>query len=104
LSANLVPVTAVDAFQAQIAESLFHFCFNKFRVTLTAPAGTTDQVQIIDNGDVLATVTSSDQEPATATASKPSCFASGSVPVTIQVTDVTGQSAQDFQLVNSGSW
>ncbi len=104
LQANLVPASAVDAYQAQVAEKFFNFCLSKFRVTLTAPPGTTDRVQVLKNGQVLASASSTDGEPATASASKPSCFQSGTSSVTIQVTDVTGQSAQDFTLASSGSW
>jgi hypothetical protein len=104
MRANLVPAAAVDTFQAQVAEKLLSLCLTKFRVTLTAPPGTTDKVEIISNGTVLASATSTDLEPATASASKPSCFDSGSATVTIEVSAVSGQSAEDFRLVTSGSW
>jgi tRNA A-37 threonylcarbamoyl transferase component Bud32 len=102
--ANLVPAAAVDTFEAQVAEKFLNLCLTKFRVTLTAPPGATYKVDVIRNGTVLASATSADLEPATASASKPSCFDSGSTTVTIQVTAVSGQSAEDFRLVTSGSW
>jgi Protein kinase domain len=102
--ANLVPETTVDAFTARVSESLLNLCLSKFRVTLTAPPGTTDKVDVVLNGKILASATSTNLEPATATASKPSCFASGASTVTIQVSTVSGQSAEDFRLVTSGSW
>lgn len=104
ISANLVPATAVDTFEAQVSENLLHLCLTKFRVTLMAPVGTTDVVEVIKDGNVLASATSTSLEPATASASKPSCFESGSATVTIKVSAVNGQSAQDFRLVSSGSW
>jgi hypothetical protein len=104
LRANLVPATAVDSFQAPVAQSLFNLCLTKFRVTLTAPPGTTDKVDVIKDGKVLATATSTNLAPATAVASKPACFDSGATAVTIQVSAVSGQSAEDFRLVTSGSW
>jgi hypothetical protein len=103
--ANLVPATAVDVFASEVSESFFNLCLSKFRVTLTAPPGTTDKVEIIRDGRVLASATSTNLEPATAAASKPSsCFDSGSTTVTVQVSAVAGQSAEDFRLVSSGSW
>jgi hypothetical protein len=104
MRANLVPATTTDTFEAQVGSSFFNLCLSKFRVLLLAPEGTTDQVKVIDNGQVLATATSSNMGAATASASKPSCFKSGTSTVTIQVTDLTGQSADDFTLVSSGSW
>ncbi len=104
LRANLVPADAVDTFSAQVAQSLLNLCLTKFRVTLTAPSGVTDRVDVIRDGRVLASATSTDLEPATATAAKPSCFDSGAASVTIRVSPVVGQSAGDFRLVSSGSW
>jgi hypothetical protein len=104
LRANLVPASAVATFTAQVSESLLNFCLTKFRVTLTAPPGTTDKVEIMRDGKVLAAATSTNLEPATATASKPACFESGSTKVTILVSASSGQSAEDFRLVSSGSW
>jgi hypothetical protein len=104
LQANLVPASTVAVFQAQVPENLLTLCLSKFRVTLTAPQGTTDKVEVLRDGRVLASATSSNLQPATATASKPGCFESGSTAVTVQVSTVSGQSADDFRLVSSGSW
>jgi hypothetical protein len=104
LRANLVPAGAVDSFSAQVSQSFFNLCLSKFRITLTAPPGATDRVDIIRDGRVLASATSTNLAPATATASKPSCFDSGPAAVTVQVSTVSGQSAGDFRLVSSGSW
>ncbi len=104
LRANLVPATTVDSFQAPVAQSFFNLCLTKFRVTLTAPPGTSDKVEVIKDGKVLATATSTNLAPATAVVSKPACFDSGATTVTIQVSTVSGQSEEDFRLVTSGSW
>lgn len=104
LQANLVPANATDTFGAVVSENFFSLCLSKYKVTLVAPPRTTDQVQILSQGQVLATATSTDGKAGTATASAPSCFHSGSVSVTIQVTDLSGQSAQDFSLTSHGSW
>jgi tRNA A-37 threonylcarbamoyl transferase component Bud32 len=103
-AANLVPADTIASFSAEVSESLFNLCLTKFRATLTAPPGTTDKVEIVRGGRVLASAISTNMQPATATASKPSCFESGSAPVTVQVSTVTGHSAEDFRLTTSGGW
>ncbi len=88
-----------------MSESLLNLCLSQVpghphRAARERPTRWT----IIRDGRVLASATSTNLEPATATASKPSCFESGSSTVTIQVSTVSGQSAEDFRLVTSGSW
>jgi hypothetical protein len=104
LSANLVPADAVDTFSADVAQNLFNLCLTKYRVTLTAPPGTADKVEILLGDRLLATATSSNRRPATASASKPSCFGTGSATVTVRVSTVSGRSAEDFRLLSSGGW
>ena len=104
VNANIVPEDAVDTFSAPVTESFFSLCLSKYRVTLVSPPGTTDEVQILLQGQVLASANSINGRPATASASNPSCFHSGTDTVTIQVTDQSGESAQDFTLTAKGSW
>ena len=102
--ANLVPASAVDSFQADVGQSILDLCLTKFRVTLIAPPGATDKVQIIKGGKVLASAVSSNLQPATASAAKPSCFGDDSGWLTVKVSALSGQSAGDFRLTRSGSW
>ena len=102
--ANLVPADRVATFQAQVSQSLLNLCLAKFRVTITAPPGATDRVEIVKGGKVLASAVSSSLVPATASASKPSCFQDDSGWLTVRVTAVSGQSPEDFRLTRSGSW
>ena len=102
--ANLVPADAVDVFQTRVTQSFFNPCLTQFRVTLTAPPGTTERVEILRNGEVLASAVSSGMQQATASASKPSCFSSGAASLTVRVTAVAGHSAEDFRLTRNGSW
>ena len=104
VSANLVPAEAADTFQANVSENLFNLCLTKYRVTLTAPPGTTDKVELLLGDRLLAAATSANGRPATATASKPSCFDTGSAAVTVRVSTVSGHSAEDFRLLSSGGW
>ncbi len=104
VSANLVPAGAIDVFQTRVSQSFFNPCLTQFHVTLTAPPGTTERVEVVRNGEVLASAVSSGLQPATASASKPSCFSTNAVWLTVRVSTVSGQSAEDFRLTRSGSW
>jgi hypothetical protein len=104
VSANLVPADTTDTFRTYVADDVWNLCQSKVRVTLASPAGTTDQVQLLKDGKVLATAVSVDGHPATATAGNPSCFQDNSGWLTVVVSPVAGQSATDFRLTRSGSW
>jgi hypothetical protein len=102
--ANLVPADAVDTFRTNVHDNLFDLCLGQFHVTLTAPPGVTDRVEIMRGGEVLARAVSHDLQPATASAAEPSCFQDNSGWLTVRVTAVQGRSAVDFRLTRSGSW
>ncbi len=104
VSSNLVPADAVDTFRTYVTDDAWNFCLGSFRVTLVAPPGVSDRVDIVRNGKVIASATSADGQPATATASEPSCFSNNSGWLTVTVSSVSGQTASDFRLTRSGSW
>jgi hypothetical protein len=104
VSANLVPADAVDTFRTHVSDDIWNLCEGRVRVTLTAAPGTSDQVQLLWNGKVIASAVSVAGQPATASASEPSCFAGDSGWLSVVVSSVSGQSANDFRLTRSGSW
>jgi tRNA A-37 threonylcarbamoyl transferase component Bud32 len=104
VSANLVPADATDTFRTYVADNAWDLCRGKFRVTLAAPAGTTDQVQLMKDGKVIASAVSIEGRAATASANEPSCFQDDSGWVTVVVSSLAGQSSADFRLTRSGSW
>jgi hypothetical protein len=101
--ANLVPADAVDVFSAGVESGRLHLCVTPLRVTLTAPAGVVDRVEILSAGGVAAGAVSRDRQPATASTSRLSCFRDQGSSFTVRVTAVHGQTAADFRLVRSGS-
>ena len=101
--ANLVPAGAVDDFSVSVDSGRLHLCLTPLRVTLTAPAGVADRVEILSAGSVVATAVSRDTHPATATTSRLSCFRDQGGSFTARVTGVQGQTAADFRLTRSGS-
>jgi tRNA A-37 threonylcarbamoyl transferase component Bud32 len=104
IKANLVPATDVDSYPVHITDRFQLFCDGSLRVRLTAPAGVADRVEVIRNGKVLARATSTDGEPATAVARDPDCFHDDSGLVTVRVTSVSGQSAANYRLEETGSF
>jgi hypothetical protein len=98
-----VPADAVDVFSANVQSELLQRCVSPMRITLTAPAGVADRVEVLDAGSVVATAVSRDMQPATATTGRLSCFRDRGGPFTVRVTAVQGQTAADFRLTRSGS-
>jgi tRNA A-37 threonylcarbamoyl transferase component Bud32 len=103
-SANLVPANATDIYDVQVSGNVVFSCLGSLRVTLTAPPGVSDQVQVLHDGQVVGQAVSTDAEPATATVHKPNCLGSDREDLTVQVTDVAGTSASDFTLSRAGGW
>ncbi len=104
INANLVPAGSTDTFRTHVSDNFWDLCQGKVRVTLAAAPGTTDEVQLIQDGKVIASVVSIGGRPATATANEPSCLGDDSGWLTVAVSGMSGQSATDFRLTRSGSW
>jgi hypothetical protein len=104
--ANLVPAHEVDAYPMTIRDHLaiFPFCNGEVDVTLTAPPGVTDRVDVVDHGAVVAEAVSSDGVPAVAALPKPGCFPNHGRTYQVQVTSVSGYSPARYRLERSGSW
>ncbi len=90
MSANLVPADAIDTFRTHVSDDIWNLCEGRVRVTLTAAPGTSDQVQLLWNGKVIASAVSVTGQPATASASEPSCFAGDSGWLSVVVSSVSG--------------
>jgi tRNA A-37 threonylcarbamoyl transferase component Bud32 len=104
VTANLVPADAVDTFRTHVSDDVWNLCMGSVHLTLVAPPGVSDRVDVSRNGKIIASATSVDGRPATASAGEPSCFKDNSGWLTVSVSSVSGQSAADFRLTRSGSW
>lgn len=105
--ANLVPPDSTDTFGTHVSGHAMDLCWGSLQVTLTAPTGTAERLQVRRRGAVLASAVSAGGTPATVTVGKPSCIGSDSEDLTVTVTGVaaTGaSSASDFTLVRDGGW
>ena len=105
--ANLVPPNTTDSFPTHVAGHALDLCWGALHVTLTAPAGTAERLQVLQGTTVVASALSADGTPATASVAKPSCFGSDSEELTVTVTGVaaTGAAADtDFTLSRDAGW
>ena len=104
LEANLVPVGEIDSYPLAVKGGGFFSCGPSVTVTLQSPAGVTDQVRIFDGIKILATATSVDAQPATASVPKPSCFGSDAEHLTVTVSGVDGATGADYTLTRTAGW
>jgi tRNA A-37 threonylcarbamoyl transferase component Bud32 len=105
VTANLVPANDVDTFALPVVDRFQLFCDGVLRVTLTAPAGTAQHLDVMDAaGQVLGSATSADGARAVASVREPSCGGDDSGTLTARVSTVHGFSAQPYVLERSGSF
>jgi hypothetical protein len=104
LEANLVPVGEIDSYPMVVKGGGFFSCGPSVTATLQSPPGVTDQVRIFDGFKILATATSIDGQPATASVAKPSCFGSDAEHLTVTVSAVSGASGADYTLTRTAGW
>ena len=105
--ANLVPVSASDAFTTHVSGDALDLCWGSLHVTLTAPARTAEELTVWKGTTRVADAISTNGTPATTTIDKPSCFGADSedLRVTVTALAVTGAaSANDFTLTRDGGW
>ena len=105
VTANLVPADDVDTFSLPVVDRFQLFCDGLLRVTLTAPAGTAQHLDVVSAaGHVLGSATSADGARAIASVREPSCGGDDSGTLTARVSTVHGLSAQPYLLERSGSF
>ncbi|MCB1038333.1 MAG: serine/threonine protein kinase [Acidimicrobiales bacterium] len=105
LQANLVPVDDVDTYRLEVEDRFQLSCDGQVHVTLTAPAGTSQRVRVLDGDVELASAVSGDGVPGTATVREANCFTSDSTTLTVVVESVgTDRSPEDYVLTATGSF
>jgi serine/threonine protein kinase len=100
--ANIVPADDVDTFRVYLTDHFQLLCNGAASITLTAPAGVADRVDVLRGNDVVASAVSYEGEPATARVDDPSCIRDDSGWYTARVKGVGGHSAADYKLTVSG--
>ncbi|HWJ98286.1 MAG TPA: serine/threonine-protein kinase [Acidimicrobiales bacterium] len=105
VSANLVPADDVDTYLLDVGDGFQILCDGKLQVTLTAPAGVSQRVTVLDGDEVLGTKASSDDEPATVTVGDPDCIFNDATTLRVRVESVgTDRSPEDYTLEATGSF
>jgi len=105
VSANLVPTDDVDTYLLDVGDGIQLLCDGELHVTLTAPAGVSQRVTVLDGDEVLGTKASSDLEPATVTIGDPDCIFNDATTLRIRVESVgTDRSPEDYTLEATGSF
>lgn len=105
VSANLVPTDDVDTYLLDVGDGIQILCDGKLNVTLTAPAGVSQRLTVLDGDEVLGTKASSDGDPATVTIGDPDCIFNDATTLRVRVESIgTDRSAEDYTLEATGSF
>ena len=115
ITANLVPVDAVDRYPFRVGHdsnpftNIFTnpFCDNVLQVTLTAPLGVSMRLDVLGaDGRALGTTVSDDGVAATVRLGQPGCSIDGAdLDLVAQVSWVgTDRTGEDYTLTRKGSW
>jgi hypothetical protein len=103
--ANLVPADDVDTYRIDVGDGFQLLCDGQLRVTLTAPAGLTQRVTVLDGTDELGTAVSGDGDPATVAIGDPSCLGDDATVLEVRVESVgSDRSAETYRLEVAGSF
>jgi hypothetical protein len=105
VEATVVPADDVDEYPVEVPDN-FHFsCDGTVTFDLTAPAGTTLRLEVLDGADVLGEATSTGGATATLRLRERQCIGDDSATLTARVTPVgPGRSAEPYVLERSGNW
>ena len=105
LTANLVPASDIDRYPFHVSDSFQLFCDGALHVNLTAPAGVSMRLELVENGTPRTSVVSTDGRTATATLDDPSCWSDDSTDLQARVSWVgDARSAEPYRLSRSGSF
>jgi hypothetical protein len=106
LEANLVPADDVDQYTVAVDDHLQLLCDGTLKLTLTAPAGVAQRLDVLDeDGTVLGSASSADGQPGVVRLQEPSCFRDDAGTLTARVTSVgTDRSAAPYHLERAGSF
>jgi hypothetical protein len=105
LRANLVPADDVDRYRLDVDDRPQLLCDGTLRVTLTAPAGTSQRVEVRGDGTLLGEAGSTDGFPATVALEDPSCGRDDSGRLEVAVRSIgDARSSAPYHLEARGSW
>jgi hypothetical protein len=105
IEGTIVPRDDVDTFAMAVGDGSQLLCDGRFRVTLTAPAGMTLLLEVLDGEEVLGQATSGNEIPATVALEEQECLVSDARTLTARVSPVgSDRSGGSYRLERSGSF
>lgn len=106
ISGTIVPRDDVDTFAMKVGDGSQLLCDGRFSVRLTAPAGMTLRLEVLDRDDeVLAQTTSADGVPATVTLEDPGCLSNNSTTLIARVSPIgSDRTGEPYLLERRGSF
>jgi hypothetical protein len=106
IEATIVPTDDTDLFTFHVDDGFQVFCDGQVTLTLTAPAGLSLRLDVLDeDNDILGSATSGDGLPADVVLHDPDCFRSDAQDLTARVSPVgSDRSATSYTLERHGNF
>ncbi|MEO6317700.1 MAG: serine/threonine-protein kinase [Acidimicrobiales bacterium] len=105
IKATIVPRDDVDTFAMAVGDGYHLLCDGRFTITLTAPAGMSLRLQVLDDDEVLDQTTSADGVPASLTLRETDCFVSEARTLTARISPIgTDRTGASYTVERSGSF
>lgn len=103
--ANLVPADDVDVYELDVVDQAQLLCDGTLRLTLTAPAGVAQRLEVLRDDEELARVGSTDGTPASLELVEPGCFSDDSATLEVRVSSIgADRTGQPYLLEVDGSY
>ncbi len=105
IEGTIVPRDDVDTFAMRVGDGRQLLCDGRFEVTLTAPAGVSLRLEVLDGDRVLGQATSADGVAATVTLHEPECLFDDSGTLTARVSPIgSDRTGAPYLLERRGSF
>lgn len=105
VEATIVPRDDVDTFTMEVGDGSQLLCDGRFTVVLTAPAGSSLRLEVLDGETVLGQTTSADGVASSVTLEEPRCFADDSTTLVARVSPIgSDRTAAPYRLERHGSF
>lgn len=105
IEGTIVPRDDVDTFAVEVRDERQLLCDGELRLTLTAPAGVTMRLEVLEDGEVLGQSTSADGVPAPVTLREPECLFDDGTTLQARVSAIgSDRTAEPYLLERRGSF
>lgn len=105
IEATIVPRDDIDTFAMRVGDGYQLLCDGQLTVTLTAPAGMTLRLEVLDGDDVLGQTTSADGVPSAVRLRERECLSSDARTLTARISPIgSDRTGAPYRLERSGSF